>query len=136
MGVSLVLPCHPLQPAAISIVAFGCLTVLVGCTCCCFAVRLRGAVAFLCCLVVGLLLGLMLGAAATESSYGLGNDFHLSRNGSLIHGCKYDDSAILPVSLVVVSYALLALTFLYYVGTCIHAMTSTSDDPYLYRERF
>ena len=126
-------PCDPLEKAAISIVVFGAITVLVGCTCCCYVRKVRGHLAIFLCIVVGVLLLLALAAAATESSYGLADDYTFTRNGSRIDGCRYDDSTLLPVSLVIVSYVFLCLTFLYFAGSCINAVTSSDENPCLYK---
>ena len=126
-------PCGPLEKAAISIIVFGGITISVGCTCCCYVRKVRGHLAILLCIVVGVLLLLALAVAATETSYGLVNDYVLTRNSSRIDGCKYDDNFVLPVSLVIVSYVLLCLTFLFFAGTCINAITSSDQNPCLYK---
>ena len=134
VGIRLVWPCDPLEKTAISVVVFGVVTVSVGCTCCCYVRKVRGRWAIFLCIVVGVLLLLALAAAATESFYGLANDYVFTRNGSRIDGCSYyDENDFLPVSLVVVSYVLLCLTFLYFAGSCINAVTSSDQNPCLYK---
>ena len=136
VGIAEVWPCRPLERAAISIVVFGAITVLVGLTCCCFVFPTRGYTAIVLCAIVGFLLLLALAAAATESSYGLGNKYNTMRTNHSHNndGCtKYDSNGSLPVSLVVVSYVLLTLMCFYFIATCINAITGKHRTPFLYK---
>lgn len=134
-GIALVWPCDPLEKAAVSIIAFGCITVLIGSTCCCFAFRIKGFMAFLLCFMVGVLLLLAFAAAATESSFALGDidNYKFTRNGSRIDECRYyDDNATLPVALVMVSFVFVFLTVFYFIATCFNALTGTNQNSCLY----
>ena len=131
-GIALVWPCDPLEKAALSIIAFGCITVLIGSTCCCFAFRIKGFMAFLLCFTVGVLLLLAFAAAATESSFALVHKF--TRNGSRIDECRYyDNNATLPVALIMVSFVFVFLTVFYFIATCFNALTGTNQNSCLYR---
>ena len=88
--------------------------------------------AIFCFFSVGLLLGLMLTAAAFESSFIFG-DFDLKKNGTYIDGCEFDEDKVAPVALTLLSYVLLVLTCCFYFGTCINALTR--NDPWLYKKR-
>ena len=132
MSVTELWPCEPLQRAAVSIAAFGGISVLVGLTCSCYVCKTGGWKAAILCIIVGALVLLAVAATATESSYGLGNDYNFMRNHSYIRGCtKYDANAALPVSLVMVTYFLLSLMIFYFIAVCVNAITR--NDPILYR---
>ena len=84
--------------------------------------------------IVGALFTLALAVAAVETSYGLINEHKFYQNHTWIKGCnRYDKDAFLPAALVVVSYALLGLTFFYFIGTCLNAITGRHPKPFLYK---
>ena len=83
--------------------------------------------------IVGAVFMLALAAAAVETSYGLINEHKFYQNHTKIEGCnRYDEDALLPASLVVVSYVLLGLLFFYFIGTCLNAVTGRQQKPFLY----
>ena len=134
VGLVFLWPCPPLQNAALSIAAFGAVSVLVGITCCCFVFKIRSSLAVLLCLIVGALFLLALAAMAVETSYGLVNDHNFYKNHTNIDGCKrYDTNALLPTALVVASYVLLGLFLFYFIGTCFNALTAKDERPALYK---
>ena len=108
MAVYFLLLFQPLKHASISFIFFGGFTILLGCTCCAFGVEIKDSWACFCCLCVTILVGLLLSAAATESSFAF-RGYDLRSNGLLIDGCDYDNRFDLPVVLVVVSYAIFGL---------------------------
>jgi len=89
--------CQPLKHASIPFIFFGGFTVLLGCACCAFAVEIKDSWACFCCLCVTFLVGLLLSAAATESSFAFCG-YNFRSNGILIDGCNYDNRLISQLS--------------------------------------